>query len=114
MKQNTKDVPLPVALRYLFVSKRAEEELEKRRQNKGEFVVELLRFLHEKWPTQGSLLKSGRVVAYCRGAVGEHLKFVVEPELRATAVYLADEPEPTTDKIRELIAANVAVESPFV
>src|ERR1700728_260821 len=114
MKQNTKDVPLPVALRYLFVSKRAEEELEKRRQNKGEFVVELLRFLHKEWPTQGSLEKCGRVVADCGGPVGEHLKFVVEPELRATAVYLADEPEPTTETIRDLIAGDVAVESPFI
>lgn len=113
MKQNTKDVPLPVALRYLFVSKRAEEELEKRRQNKGEFVVELLKFLQEKWPTQGSLEKCGRIVADCRGPVGVHLKFVVEPELRATAVFLATEPAPDTETIRELIADDVAVESPF-
>ena len=114
MKQKQKDMPLPVALRYLFVSGLAEKELNKRRQRKGEFVVELLTFLHEKWPTLASLLKCGRVVADCRGPVGEHLEFVVEPELRATAVFLAGEPEPTTETIRDLIANDVAVESPFV
>jgi hypothetical protein len=114
MTQETKDVPLPVALRYLFVSGLAEAELNKRQQHKGEFVAKLLKFLCEKWPTEASLLTTGRVVADCRGAAGEHLKFVVEPELRATAVFLATEPAPDTDTIRELIANDVAVESPFI
>jgi hypothetical protein len=114
MKQNTKDVPLPLALRYLFVSKLAEEELNKRRRQKGEFVVSLLKYLYEKWPTEASLLANGRVVADCRGATGEHLKFVVEPELRATAVFLATEPAPDTETIRKLVADDVALKSPFM
>ena len=113
MKQKPKDVPLPIALKYLFVSGRAESELEKRQESKMAFVGELLGYLHQKWPTQASLEKSGRVVADCRGAAGEHLKFVVEPELRAIAVFLATETAPSTDKIRELVRGDVAVESPF-
>ena len=53
MEQKQED--LPVALRYLFVSKRAEEQLEKHQQNKMAFVGELLAFLREKWPTRESL-----------------------------------------------------------
>jgi len=114
MVQNQKDVPLPVALQHLFVSGLAEKQLLKRRQSKMAFVGELLTFLHEQWPTEASLQKAGRVVADCRGATGENLKLVVEPQLRATAVFLASEPEPTTETIRELIAGDVAVESAFV
>jgi hypothetical protein len=108
------DDPLPLPLRYLFVSPAAEKTLETRRQSKMAFVGELLAFLFKRWPTEASLTKSGRTVANCSGPVGEHLKFVVEPQLRAVAVFSPEETEPTTAKIRSLIAKDVAVKSPFV
>jgi hypothetical protein len=114
MKKSVSDIPLPVALRYLFVSKRAEDQIEKSKESKMAFVGGLLRYLQGKWPTYAALMNGGRVVANCHGRHGEELKVVVEPQLRATAVFLASEPAPTTEKIRELIGDEVAVRSPFV
>jgi hypothetical protein len=100
----------PVPFHNLFFSDAARKEIEEC-YSEEDFTRELATFLDELWPTVEALQNNQRFTATYPGIV--KVNFVVEPELRATAVFGSSESPPTTDDIRRMMADDVPFNSPL-